>query len=285
MNETEFVAALRKLPLHPGARGLEDDCAVLPVGGETLIITHDMMAEDTHFHRDADMADVAWKLLAANLSDLAAKGAEPLGVLLGYSLGSSDARFLAGLDEALRAHGVTLMGGDTVATTGTSTYGMTAIGRATCLPVPSRTGAQPGDAIYVTGPVGRAMLGYEGDEEHLLAFNRPVPRLAEGIALAPLVSAMMDISDGLLLDCWRMAWISGVTLAIESAAVPVAARHRSGECMRWGDDYELLFTAPEAARLPVPAIRIGTVRSREHAPLLLDQTPLADPANLGYRHG
>lgn len=285
MNETEFVAALRKLPLHPGARGLEDDCALLTVGGETLIITHDMMAEDTHFHNHADMADVAWKLLAANLSDLAAKGAEPVGVLLGYSLGSGDARFLEGLDEALRCYGVVLMGGDTVATTGTSTYGMTAIGRATHLPVPSRRGAQPGDAIFVTGPVGRALLGYEGDAEHLAAFNRPVPRLAEGIALAPLVSAMMDISDGLLLDCWRMAWVSGVTLAIESAAVPVASRARMQECIRWGDDYELLFTAPEHAVLPVPATRIGTVRMREHAPLWLDHTPRPDPANLGYRHG
>lgn len=285
MNETEFVAALRKLSLHAGARGLEDDCAVLPMGGETLIITHDMMAEDTHFHSHADKADVAWKLLAANLSDLAAKGAEPVGVLLGYSLGNDDARFLEGLDEALRAYGVPLMGGDTVATTGTSTYGMTAIGRATYLPVPSRNGAKAGDGIYVTGPVGRAMLGYEGEEEHLAAFNRPVPRLAEGMALAPLASAMMDVSDGLLLDCWRMAWVSGVTLALESAAVPVASRARFGECVRWGDDYELLFTAPEGTALPVAATRIGTVRQREHAPLLLDEAPLADPANLGYRHG
>jgi thiamine-monophosphate kinase len=285
MNETEFVAALRKLPLHPGARGLEDDCAVLPVGGETLIITHDMMAEDTHFHSHADKADVAWKLLAANLSDLAAKGAEPVGVLLGYSLGNDDARFLEGLNEGLVAYGAVLMGGDTVATAGTSTYGITAIGRATHLPVPSRNGAKAGDGIYVTGTVGRAMLGYEGEEEHLAAFNRPVPRLAEGIAIAPLVSAMMDISDGLLLDCWRMAWVSGVTFAIDSALVPVAARARAGECMRWGDDYELLFTVPEGTALPIEATRIGIVRAREHAPLLLDEAPLADPANLGYRHG
>ncbi|WP_324074933.1 MAG: thiamine-phosphate kinase [Erythrobacter sp.] len=285
MNETEFVAALRKLPLHPGARGLEDDCAVLAIGSETLVITHDMMAEDTHFRSNADMADVAWKLLAANLSDLAAKGAEPVGVLLGHSLGMDDARFLAGLEQGLTAYDVPLMGGDTVATTGTSTYGMTAIGRAVHVPVPSRKGAGVSDAIYITGPVGRAMLGYEGDPDHLEAFNRPVPRLAEGMALAPLVSAMMDISDGLLLDCWRMGWVSGVTLAIESALVPVADRDRLDECVRWGDDYELLFTAPAGTALPVPAHRIGTVRARGHAPLLLDEAPLADPVRLGYRHG
>jgi thiamine-monophosphate kinase len=285
MNETEFVAALRKLPLHRGARGLEDDCAVLTIGTETLVITHDMMAEDTHFRPHADMADVAWKLLASNLSDLAAKGAEPVGVLLGHSLGSDDARFLEGLEQGLTAYDVPLMGGDTVATTGTSTYGMTAIGRAVHLPVPSRKGAQAGDGVYITGPVGRAMLGYEGDPEHLVAFNRPIPRLAEGIALAPLVSAMMDISDGLLLDCWRMGWVSGVTLAIESALVPVADRDRLDECVRWGDDYELLFTAPAGTALPLRAHRIGTVRAREHAPLLLDEAPLADPVRLGYRHG
>jgi thiamine-monophosphate kinase len=82
-----------------------------------------------------------------------------------------------------------------------------------------------------------------------------------------------------------MAWVSGVTFAIDSALVPVAARARAGECMRWGDDYELLFTVPEGTALPIEATRIGTVRAREHAPLLLDEAPLADPANLGYRHG
>jgi thiamine-monophosphate kinase len=285
MNETEFVAALRKLPLHAGARGLEDDCAILQVGSETLVITHDMMSEDTHFLAAADMADVAWKLLACNLSDLAAKGADPIGVLLGYSLGSDDARFLEGLNEGLVTYGVPLLGGDTVATTGTSTYGMTAIGRAIHTPVPSRKGAKEGDGVYVTGPVGRAMLGYEGDPEHLAAFNRPLPRLAEGRALAPVASAMMDISDGLLLDCWRMGWGSGVTLALDSALIPVADRARLADCVRWGDDYELLFTAPAGAALPVPAIRIGEVRARSGAPLLLDEAPLDDPARLGYRHG
>jgi thiamine-monophosphate kinase len=285
MNETEFIAALRKLPLHGGARGLEDDCAVLPIGGETLVITHDMMAQATHFRADADMADVAWKLLAANLSDLAAKGAEPVGVLLGHSLGPEDARFLEGLNEGLLAYDVPLLGGDTVAATGTRTYGMTAIGRAAHVPVPSRSGARVGDSVYVTGVIGRAMLGFEGEPEHLSAFNRPVPRLAEGIAIAPLASAMMDISDGLLLDGWRMGSASGVTLALDTALIPVADRARLAECVRWGDDYELLFTAPAAAALPACAIRIGEVRARGAAPLVLDEAPLTDPARLGYRHG
>ncbi|RNJ61944.1 MAG: thiamine-phosphate kinase [Porphyrobacter sp. IPPAS B-1204] len=285
MNEPDFITALRALPLHPGARGLQDDCAVLEIGGETLILTHDMMAEGTHFREGADMADVAWKLVATNLSDLAAKGAEPVGVLLGHMLGRDDARFLEGLHAALCEFNVPLLGGDTVAGTGLRSFGLTAIGRATHTPVPPRSGAKAGDHLYLTGPVGRAMLGFEGVPEHLAAFNRPSPRLAEGQALAPYVSAMMDVSDGLLLDSWRMAQASGLTFALDRQAIPVADPARLDDCIRWGDDYELLFTAPAAAALPVPAHRIGIVTSVAAAPLLLGDEPLSDPATLGFQHG
>jgi thiamine-monophosphate kinase len=285
VNEPDFIAALRALPLHPGARGLMDDSAVIAFGTETLVITHDMMAEGTHFRADADMADVAWKLVATNLSDLAAKGAEPVGVLLGHMLGRDDARFIEGLRAALTAFDTPLLGGDTIAAAGARALGLTAIGRATHVPVPSRSGAQPGDGVWITGPVGRAMLGFEGSSEHRAAFDRPVPRLAEGRALAPLVSAMMDVSDGLLLDAFRMAEASGVTLALDLAAVPVADPAQFEKCIRWGDDYEVLFTAPPAAALPVAVHRIGTVAPRGPAPLLLGDTALADPASLGYRHG
>lgn len=285
MNEPEFIAALRSLPLHPGARNLDDDCALITIGSETLVINHEMMAEDTHFRPDADMADVAWKLVATNLSDLAAKGAEPIGVLLGHSLGRNDARFVQGLREVLEAYRVTLLGGDTVAATGASTFAMTAIGRATHHPVPSRRGARVGDGVYLTGNVGRAMLGFEGQPEHLAAFNRPQPRLAEGQALAPLVSAMMDISDGLLLDCWRMAHLNRVTFVLDTGAIPVADPARRDACLRWGDDYELLFTAPVNTALPVPASRIGHVQPLGLAPLVLGVTPLISPNTLGYQHG
>lgn len=285
MTEADFIAALRHLPLHPGARGLTDDCAVLTIGGEALVITHDMMAEGTHFRDDADMADVAWKLVATNLSDLAAKGAEPVGVLLGHVLGRDDARFLEGLHAALAALGAPLLGGDTVAAKGARSFGLTAIGRATHQPVPSRSGAKAGDGIYLTGTIGRAMLGFEGAAEHLAAFNRPLPRLAEGRALAPHVSAMMDVSDGLLLDGWRMAQASGVTFALAPEAIPVADPARRDDCIRWGDDYELLFTAPPGAALPVPAARIGTVEPASTAPLMLGDAALSDPATLGYQHG
>lgn len=285
MNELDFIAALRNLPLHPGARGLLDDCAVLHIGGESLVITHDMMVEGTHFRADADMADVAWKLVATNLSDLAAKGAEPVGVLLGHMLGTQDARFLEGLREALDTFDTPLLGGDTVAGRGTRSLGLTAIGRATHTPVPSRSGARAGDKVYVTGPVGRAMLGFEGVPEHRAAFERPVPRLAEGKALAPIVTAMMDVSDGLLLDAFRMAGASGVTFVLDQAAIPVADPARATEALRWGDDYELLFTAPASTQLPVEAQEIGKVIAHGDTPLMLGGEALGDPASLGYRHG
>lgn len=285
MNEMDFLAGLRELPLHPGARGLEDDCAVLQFGNEALIINHDMMAEDTHFLPHADMADVAWKLVALNLSDLAAKGAEPVGVLLGHSLGGDDSSFLSGLREVLAVYDVPLLGGDTISSTGASTFGLTAIGKATHVPVPSRRGANVGDALYVTGPLGRAMLGFEGNEEHRDAFNRPQPRLDEGRALAPVVSAMMDISDGLLLDAWRMATVNEITLRLDSNAIPVADPKRFDECIRWGDDYELLFSAPLNVDIPVEAARIGLFESKGNAPIILGETALRSPDSLGYRHG
>ncbi len=284
MNELEFLAELRALPLHPGARNLEDDCAVVQFGNETLIITHDMMAEDAHFRPEARMEDVAWKLVAVNLSDLASKGAEPIGAMLGASLGKDDAGFIMGLRDALAVYDVPLLGGDTISSTGASTFGITALGRATHLPVPSRKGAQIGDAIHVTGIIGSAMLGFEGKVQHADAFNRPQPRIHEGRTLAPVVTAMMDVSDGLLLDAWRLAIASGVTIRLDPELIPVADPARLQDCIRWGDDYELLFTTRPETRIPVPATRIGTVEAKGDAPLYLGGAAMVDADRLGYQH-
>lgn len=288
MTEADFISALRGLATTGEARGLADDCAV----SGRMVVTHDMMVAGVHFPDDADPADVAWKLVAANLSDLASKGAEPRGVLLGYMLGDSawDARFVDGLAEALADMQVALWGGDTVrGAAGTQrSFGLTAIGEVVHLPVPSRSGARAGDALWVTGEIGAAMLGFEGAGAAKMArFSRPVPRITEGLALASLVSAMMDVSDGLLLDARRMAEASGVSIAIDSAAVPFPAGlavDRRQAAMRWGDDYELLFTLPGDVAPPVTATRIGAVLARSDDPLLVDGlAPAADEA-LGYQH-
>lgn len=285
--EAAFIHSLRRFATQPAARGLIDDVAVLEFGGEALVLTHDVLVEGVHFLPEADPADVAWKLVAVSLSDLAAKGAQPLGVMLGYTLGDDDARFAEGLEEVLLHYGVDLLGGDTTGGGSPRGFGLTAIGRATHRPVPSRAGAQEGDALYVTGPLGGAMIGLEdmrrgGDPG---VYARPMARLAEGEALAPYVTAMMDISDGLLLDATRLARASGTTLAIDSASVPIAASEdRRRDALRWGDDYELLFTIPADIVPPVPAHHIGTVMPSAGAPLLLDGKKLTEADRLGYEH-
>ncbi len=312
--EIDFIASLRAMASHPAARGLMDDAAVLRLGNEQLILTHDMMVEGTHWLPHADPADVAWKLVAVNLSDLAAKGAEPLGVLLGFMLGDDtwDRAFAAGLAAACAHFDVSLLGGDTVAATGhhTRALGLTALGRATSDRVPDRRGAQPGDALWITGPVGDAMAGYRiltSDNAPALpglvaAFSRPLPLIAAGQALAPHVTAMMDISDGLLIDAQRMAVASGLCVDIAPASVPLsdaflhwAATAPEGQeaakdaALRWGDDYQLLFAAPADAALPVKATRIGRFLAPDAAQapgtLLLDGLPPAADTPLGYLHG
>ncbi len=294
MNEAAFIESLRALATHPAARGLMDDAAVLEVGSETLVLTHDMLVEGIHFLPGADMADIAWKLVATNLSDLAAKGARPLGVLLGFMLdpkdNGDDARFAEGLADVLEHYDTPLLGGDTVSGGPPRSFGLTAIGQATHVPVPSRTGAKPGDAVYLTGAVGAAMMGFEavrdGTGEESTHYRRPMAHLPEGEALAPYVSAMMDVSDGLLLDAFRMARASGVTVAIDSASVPIdAPETRRQDALRWGDDYQLLFALPEGVELPIPAHRIGSVQPDSGAPLRLDGQQLNDADGLGYQHG
>ena len=302
-SESTFINLLRGFATDPAARGLLDDVAVVEMGNGSLVITHDMMAEGVHFRSNANPEDVAWKLLASNLSDLAAKGASPIGVLLGFMLGDDawDRAFAAGLQKALAHYNVALLGGDTVANRGDKrSLGLTALGMATHRPVPSRAGAQVGDILYVTGTLGDALAGFElvdagFDEVGPLAdaFNRPVARVADGQALAPFVTAMMDVSDGLLLDAERLATASRIGIEIDLACVPLSplyASYRTDslesrmQAASWGDDYQLLFTASPEAVLPVPATAIGRVVSGGGLNLKDGAIPVKLPPTLGYQH-
>lgn len=310
--ESDFIASLRALATHPAARGLVDDAAVLEVGGATLVLTHDMIVEGVHFLAADSPADVAWKLLAVNLSDLAAKGAAPVGALLGYSLGEEewDRAFVAGLGLALAEFQVPLLGGDTIASPAGAprSLGLTAIGRARG-PVPSRSGAMAGDQLWVSGTIGDAGAGLRiaagetvGPPELADRYRRPRPRLEAGRVLAPIVSAMMDVSDGLLIDAGRMAQASGAALAIDLALVPLSdacrslATGREGllAAVTAGDDYELLFAVPagQAHRLGalsgdlgLPLTRIGTFATGNGLALLEGGEPVPLPARLGWLHG
>jgi thiamine-monophosphate kinase len=298
VTEAEFLAALRALPLHPGAQGLADDAARL----DDLVLTTDTIVEGVHHLGGDPPGDVAWKLVAVNLSDLAAKGAAPEGVLLNYPIGDDgwDRAFLQGLGEALRGFGCSLLGGDTVSLPAGAprVITLTAIGRAAAAPV--RSGARAGDALYVTGTIGdagaglRIALGAQGPSELLEAYRRPVPRLAEGRALAPVVHAMMDVSDGLLIDAVRMAAASRLAVTIDLAAVPLsdACRAFVGDdraarlvAATAGDDYELLFAAPAGLVLPVPATRVGGFTAGAGLSLRDGVAVVAVPRTLGFTHG
>ncbi|WP_267387855.1 thiamine-phosphate kinase [Sphingomonas sp. GC_Shp_3] len=302
MSERAFIAALRGLVRDPAARALLDDAAVLTPPPGPLVLTHDMLVEGVHFLAGDPPADVAWKLLAVNLSDLAAKGATPLGVLMGYGLTGDaawDAAFVAGLGDALSAFGVPLLGGDTVAQPAgdARVLGLTAIGSGGAV-VPGRSGARAGDALYVTGTIGDAGAGLavarggDGAAALLAAYRRPNPRLPEGRALGPVVSAMMDVSDGLLIDAERMAAASGVAVEIDLAAVPLSpalkalgtARADRLTAATAGDDYELLFALPMAASLPVAATRIGRFGAGSGLTLVDGDDAVPLPARLGYLH-
>lgn len=286
------------MPLHPGAQGLRDDTGRL---GRTIITT-DTIVEGVHFRSNDLPADVAWKLLAVNLSDLAAKGAVPIAVLLNYTLtGDShwDRAFLGGLGQALRQFEVQMLGGDTVALPAPAprVLTLTAIGEADIAPL--RSGAREGDALYVTGMIGDGGAGLAvaragvGSAALLAAYLRPIPRLREGQALAPLVNAMMDVSDGLLIDASRMALASGLAVRIALDAIPLSPAYRAAcgadraarlQAATAGDDYQLLFAAPPDLALPVPATCIGSFSRGDGLSLTdgVDVIPL--PARLGFEH-
>lgn len=289
-DEFAFLAALRAIATHPAAAGLADDTAQLDVAAGRLILTSDTLVERVHFRPHDPPDSIGWKLVAANLSDLAAKGATPLGCLLNYALSGDagwDAAFLAGLNDALTRHAMPLLGGDTVAMPHASarSFTLTAIGRAQDR-IPLRTGALPGDMLWVTGSVGGAGFGADGEPRDLARYLRPSPRLAEGQALAPLATAMMDVSDGLLIDARRLAQASGVALAIDLDAVPLALPGLDPlDAATAGDDYELLFTLPIGVEPPVPATRIGVAAGGRGLTLHADGAPIPLPDRLGYRHG
>jgi thiamine-monophosphate kinase len=303
--ERTFIDLLKPLARDPAARGLADDAAVLSIGSTGLVLTHDMIVEGVHYLSADRPQDVAWKLVAVNLSDLAAKGARPIGVLLGYSLGDlaqCDAAFVEGLREALDAFDVPLLGGDTVRMPegAPRAHGMTAIGEAHPDGTPSRSGAQDGDILYVTGRIGAAGLGLamargerDGPAAWIEAYRRPRPRLVEGRILAPLVHAMADVSDGMLIDAARMAEASGLAVEVDLDAVPMpegAGNTREGRlaAATAGDDYELLFAGPAGLSLSQPHLAkvsvIGRFTSGRGLSVADAHGRLPLPERLGFEH-
>lgn len=300
--EADLIRALRALAHDPAARGLADDAAVLDWGGKRLVLTHDMLVESVHFLPDDPPESVAWKLLAVNLSDLAAKGARPLGALMGYSLRGDaawDAAFVRGLAVALDHFGVPLLGGDTVRAP-SRMLGLTLLGEATGS-VPDRRGANMGDALFVTGSLGDAALGLSllqsGATEPVSlieAYRLPMPQLEAGALISVFSPAMMDVSDGLLIDAARMAEASQVGIRIDLDAIPLspaftalAGQDRQARlaAATGGDDYQLLFVSGRPLpALPCPVTRIGQIVRGSSIQLYDSGGEVPLPDRLGWEH-
>jgi thiamine-monophosphate kinase len=307
LGEQAFIDRLRALATHPAARGLEDDAAVI---GD-LVLTHDMIAEGVHFLPSDPPASVGWKLVTVNLSDLAAKGAEPVAALMGFTLGRDDEwdeRFLAGVAAACETYRLALVGGDTIALPpgAPRVFGLTAIGRGGSA-IPSRSGGKPGDRLWLVGTLGDAAAGLAAlrqDEQAegtlVEAYRRPVPQLAVGRTLAPHAHAMMDLSDGLLIDANRLCAASACGAEIDLEALPLsrayiaergADRRARLAAATGGDDYALLAALPDhldplSLSLPSGTIlaHIGTLTDGEGLKLrdAAGEVPL--PESLGYEH-
>lgn len=282
--EFELIAQLFA-PLSksaPGAFGLTDDAALLrPPAGHELVVTADALVEGVHFLSDDPPGEIAKKALRVNLSDLAAKGAEPAGYLLVLMLPvaiSMDwlTAFAKGLKQDQTQFALPLLGGDTASTPGPLAIAITALGYVPIGAMIRRAGAKPGDLVFVSGTVGDAggglaLLKGEGSGEDvaplIARYRLPVPRLVLGKSLRGLASAALDVSDGLIADLGHIAEVSKVRIAIDAAAIPRSPALRAlwGDdpeavvrAATAGDDYELAFTAPAAKRDAVFAAAAGT---------------------------
>jgi thiamine-monophosphate kinase len=296
---------LRPVATHPGALGLVDDAAVLtPPPGCDLVLTTDGIIAGVHFFADDPAADISRKALRMNLSDLAAKGAKPLGFLLSLALpaGTDEgwiAAFASGLGDDAERYGCPLLGGDTDHTPGPISVSITAFGAVPHGRMVLRSTAKVGDCVVVTGTIGDAALGVKlrGDKSlsarwrlgdamvrHLEdRYLLPQPRNALAEAVQRSAAAAMDISDGLAGDLGKLCRASKVAAEIDAARVPLSDATRAAVAaepalmetvLTGGDDYEIILTlAPEklaalraaADAAGVPVTEIGRIEAGEGA--------------------
>ncbi|MGI9425998.1 MAG: thiamine-phosphate kinase [Hyphomicrobiaceae bacterium] len=305
----------------PGAFGLSDDCAaVAPAPDHELIVKTDPIRAGVHFFDDDDAGDIAWKALAVNVSDLAAKAARPLAYTLAMSFPEAPTTgwmrsFAAGLEQAQDAFGCHLVGGDTDRAPGPMTLAVTVFGEERCGRMVQRTTCRAGDDVFVSGTLGDAALGLQvrhdqapqvlsqEQRRHVLQrFLRPQPRLGLRAALRAYATAAMDLSDGLAKDLGRMCRAAQFGARIELASIPLSDAVRTAcdakvdslkEMISSGDDYEILATvdpgssdqfATLARAGGISVARIGNIRTDPEMILVDESGHKTDWGTLGYDH-
>ena len=324
IGEFELIARVFAPLAADGALGLSDDAAFYrPHPGRDLVLTKDEVVSGVHFFADDPWDAVARKALRVNLSDLAAKGATPVGYLLALGLPKDftveqiDA-LGAGLAADQATYGISLYGGDTVRSPAGLTLSVTAIGEVEEGGMVRRGGARPGEIIVVTGTIGDGALGLalrldptlsgrlalsSAHRDHLLdRYLLPQPRGVLAAAVAGCASGGMDISDGLVGDLAKMAAASGVAIEIDADHVPLSDAARAAVAadprllamaLTGGDDYELALSIPEtkvgaflaaAAAAGVGATPIGQARGGEGISVRGSHPALADLGSGSYRH-
>ncbi len=241
-----------------------DDCAVIPFRGTNLLFTIDVLHRSADFPAGTDHYTMGWRAVAVTLSDIAAMGGRPLGVALALSapdLAEPFEGILQGAGDCARAVGTELVGGDLDVSAELFLIS-SGLGEAE-RPV-RRSGARPGDRLYLTGPLGRTYLALRlfarGKRPEANGLFRFSPRIAEGRALAGIATAMIDLSDSLAHSLHLLSRASGVGFTVEAEGIPLLEgipREELEAVLYFGEDYELLFTAPEGALPPGPWIEIG----------------------------
>ena len=318
LSEFELIETLfAPLATSPGAFGLKDDAAVIaPRAGFDLVVTTDTIVEGVDFFANDPPGSIAKKALRVNFSDLAAKGAEPRAYLLTLSLPAAIEQrwledFARGLGEDQKRYAVELLGGDICSTPGPLTISVTAFGHVPEGRMIRRNGAQIGDAVFVTGTIGDsggglALLKSEAkadeDGELIARYRAPEPPVRFGPKLRGLVSAALDVSDGLLADLGHIADASGVRIVVEAASIPRSPALRAlwGDSLdaivraaTSGDDYQIAFTASPsrvsdilgAARdMDIAVARIGRVERGARLVLLDETCGEIAVAKSGFRH-
>jgi thiamine-monophosphate kinase len=293
MSEFDLIQRYFTRPAPSAVMGVGDDAALLRVGeGMELAVSTDMLVSGTHFFPDADPFLLGYKTLAVNLSDMAAMGALPRWATLSLSLPQANEtwlqKFSAGFFALADEHKVELVGGDT--TRGPLNLCVTIMGEVPCGKALRRSGAQPGDDIWVSGELGEAALALAYLQKEielpedarlscLTALHQPQPRVALGLMLRDIAHSAVDISDGLLADLGHILECSGVAAEVRYDKLPlsplfaanVVTREIAQRCvLSGGDDYELCFTAPLAQRevivalehlFHLPLTRIGKIVS------------------------